>query len=187
LVAADGRAKLFAPLRCQKIGDSPLACGQRATPGLLRPESALVYNPEVEGDHLHRFGRRSVAICSIIDNQGRRVAEVDIHAVEDGWYYGRLVKDAIPDELRRDLEWYDQVVSNQMLSYLDDVRAAVERHELSVCFADETCHKAYALHIDRSGDTTFRIAPVPPPGSKGPDNSTGLEPPSCPNGSNSCS
>lgn len=112
------------------------------------------------------------SICSIMDNQGRQVAEIDIQGVENEWYYGRLMTDAIPEGLRRDLEWYDEVVSTQMLSYLDDATDAVERHGLSVCFPDETCHKAYGLHIDKSGETAFRIAPVPPPSSNGCDSST---------------
>jgi hypothetical protein len=109
---------------------------------------------------------------SIIDNQGHRVAEVHIHSVEEEWYYGRLVSDAIPEALRRDLERYDEVVSNQMLSYLDDAVQAVEKHGLSVRFPDDTCHRVYSLHLDRSGETTFRIAPVPPSSSSRSDSST---------------
>jgi len=105
----------------------------------------------------------AISICSVVDNQGRRVAEIDIQGVEDEWYYGRLVSDAMPEGLRRDLDWYDEVVSGQMLSYLDDALAAVERHQLSVCLPDETCQRAYSLHIDKSGETTFRVTPVPPP------------------------
>jgi len=103
------------------------------------------------------------SICEVVDNQGRRVAEVEIQSVEDGWYYGRLVSDALPDGLRRDLKWYDEVVSGQMLSYLDEALAAVERHQLSMCVPDETCHRVYSLHIGRSGETVFRTTPVPPP------------------------
>jgi hypothetical protein len=114
----------------------------------------------------------ATSTCSILDNQGRRVAEVDIEGVEDEWYYGRLVSDAIPEELRRDLEWYDDVVSNQMLSYLDDAVHAVEGHGLSVRLPDQTSHRVYSLHVDRSGQTAFRITPVPPPGSIQPDGSS---------------
>ena len=109
---------------------------------------------------------------SVIDNQGRQVAEMDVLAVEEEWYYGRLVSDAIPEQLRRDLEWYDRVVSNQMLSYLDEALDAVERHELSVRLPDDTYHRVYSLHIEQSGETTFRIAPVPPPSSNYPETST---------------
>lgn len=114
----------------------------------------------------------STSICSIIDNHGRRVAEVAIQAVEDEWYYGRLVGEAIPEGLRRDLAWYDEVVSNQMLSYLDDALHAVERHGLAVLLPDETRHKVYSLHINTSGETAFRITPVPPPNSNRFDSST---------------
>jgi hypothetical protein len=50
-----------------------------------------------------------------------------------------------------------------MLSYLDDALAAVERHQLSVCFPDETCRRVYSLHIGKSGEIEFRVTPVPPP------------------------
>lgn len=112
------------------------------------------------------------SICSITDNRERRVVEVEIQGVEDGWYYGRVVSDSIPEDLRRDLEWYDEVVSNQLLSCLDDALGAVELHGLSVCFADETCQKVYSLHVDKEGETTFRITPVPPSNATRPDSST---------------
>ena len=105
----------------------------------------------------------ATSACSVIDNQGDRVAEIEIQSVEDEWYYGRLVNDAMPEGLRRDLAWYDEVVSNQMLSYLDDALAAVGRHQLSVCLPNEASHRVYSLHIGRTGETTFRITPVPPP------------------------
>ena len=114
----------------------------------------------------------ATSICSIIDNTGHQVAEVDIQSVEDEWYYGRLLDDKIPEELRRDLGWYDEVLSNQMLSYLDEALHAVERHGLSVRLPDETCHKVYSLHVGRSGETTFRITPVPPPSLNRVDTST---------------
>jgi hypothetical protein len=109
---------------------------------------------------------------SVTDSQGRRVAEIDVQAIEEEWYYGRLVSDAIPERLRRDLEWYDQVVSNQMLSYLDEALDAVERHGLSVRVPDETCHRVYSLHLAKSGEATFRITPAPPPNSNRLESST---------------
>lgn len=103
------------------------------------------------------------SICAVVDKQGRRVAEVEIQSVEGEWYYGRLVSDELPEGLRRDLDWYDEVVSGQMLSYLDEALAAVERHQLSVCLPGETYRPVYSLHIGRSGETAFRTTPVPPP------------------------
>lgn len=116
----------------------------------------------------------AASVCAILDDQGRQIAEVDIHGVEDAWYYGRIVSEAFPEGLRRDLEWYDEVVSNQMLSYLDDAVHAVERHGLSVRFPDGACHRVYSLHIERSRETTFRTTPVPPPSSSRFDSSTVL-------------
>ena len=104
----------------------------------------------------------TISICPVIDNQGRRVAEIDVQGVEDDWYYGRLVSDLLPEGLRRDLEWYDEVVSDQMLSFLDDALAAVERHQLSVRQPDEGCRRVYCLHIGKAGEATFRITPIPP-------------------------
>jgi hypothetical protein len=105
----------------------------------------------------------ATAICSVTDHEGRSVAEIEIQSVEDGWHYGRLVRDTMPDGLCRDLQWYDEVVSGQMLSYLDDALAGVDRHQLSVRLPDETCHQVYSLHIGKSGEASFRITPVPPP------------------------
>jgi hypothetical protein len=102
------------------------------------------------------------SICTLVDQQGRRVADVDLQGVEKEWFYGQIVSDAIPEDLRRDLEWYDEVVSNQMLSFLDDSSAAVERHDLFVVFPDQPRRKVYSLHVSRSGETTFRVTPAPP-------------------------
>ena len=84
----------------------------------------------------------ATSICSVLDNRGCRVAQIDLESVENEWYYGRLLSDAFSDELRHDLGWYDEVVSDQMLSYVDDALRAVERHELSVCLPDETRTKS---------------------------------------------
>ena len=100
---------------------------------------------------------------SILDNLGRPVAEFELLELESDWYDGRLVSDAMPEGIRRDLGWLDEVVSNQLLSYLDDAILAVERHALSVRFPDGTCHRAFALHVSKSGETEFCISPVPPP------------------------
>lgn len=112
------------------------------------------------------------SLCSIIDNLGNRIAEVDIQNVEEEWYYGRLLDDAISEGLRRDLEWYDKVVSNQMFSFLDDALQAIEQHHLSIRLPDGSCHRVYSLHIDNLGETTFRITPVHPPSSNRFDSST---------------
>lgn len=103
----------------------------------------------------------ATSICPILDQYGQPVAKVDLQDTEDGWYYGQLVGDALPAGLRHDLQWYDDVVSNQTLSYLDDALHAVEQHGLSVRLPDETCHKVYSLHIEKTGETAFRITPAP--------------------------
>lgn len=100
---------------------------------------------------------------SILDQAGRFIGGVEIEAVEDGWYYGQLNGEIQSEDLRRDLAWYDEVVSQQMLSFLDEATAAVQRHELIARFSDDTHRKIYALHLERSGSTSFRISPVPPP------------------------
>ena len=66
----------------------------------------------------------ATSICSVLDNRGCRVAQIDLESVENEWYYGRLLSDAFSDELRHDLGWYDEVVSDQMLSYVDDALRA---------------------------------------------------------------
>ena len=100
---------------------------------------------------------------TILDYQHRPIAEFDLLELVDEWYYGRLASDALPEAIRRDLDWYDEVVSKQLLSYIDDAILAVERHALSERFPDGTCHRAFALHVSKSGETEFCISPVPPP------------------------
>jgi hypothetical protein len=61
------------------------------------------------------------------------------------------------------LAWYDEVLQDQMLSYLDEAPAAVQRFDLQAKFPDGSMHKTYALHITPSNEVSFRISPVRPP------------------------
>lgn len=103
-------------------------------------------------------------MSSIIDAEGQEVAEIAISEIEDGWYCGTVVRDEFSEKLKQALEWYDEVVSDQMLSFVDEALAAVDRFQLRVCLSDESCEDVYSLQLSKNGEVTFRITPVPPPG-----------------------
>ncbi len=94
------------------------------------------------------------------------LAELLITDEEEGWYTGTVVWQNLPVEAKKALAWYDEVLQDQMLSYLDEATAAVQRFELQAKFPDGPAHKTYALHLGPSDEVSFRISPVsPPPGS----------------------
>jgi hypothetical protein len=103
-------------------------------------------------------------VC-LIGPDGNTLAELSIADEEEGWFTGRVVRQSFPPELERALAWYDEVVQDQMLSYLDEAIAAVQEFELQAKFPDGSAHKTYSLHVSPSNDVSFRIGPVlPPPG-----------------------
>ncbi len=93
------------------------------------------------------------------------LAELLITDEEEGWYTGTVVWRNLPAEAKKALAWYDEVVQDQMLSYLDEATAAVQKFELQAKFPDGSSHKTYALHLNPLNEVSFRISPVsPPPG-----------------------
>lgn len=102
---------------------------------------------------------------SLIGPDGVALAEFLIDDEEEGWFTGKVVGRSFPPEVEKALAWYDEVVEGQMLSYLDDAVAAVQRFELQAKFPDGSTHRTYSLHVSPSNEVSFRISPVlPPPG-----------------------
>ena len=99
----------------------------------------------------------------LISPDGNTLAELLIDDEEEGWFTGRVVWQSFPFEVNKALAWYDEVVQDQMLSYLDEAVAAVQKFELRARFPDGSMHKTYALHVSPSNEVSFRIGPVLPP------------------------
>jgi hypothetical protein len=93
----------------------------------------------------------------------RTLAELMIADEDEGWFSGRVVWQSFPSEVKKALAWYDEVVRDQMLSYLDEAVSAVQRFELQAKFPDGSRHKTYSLHVSPSNEVSFRISPVLPP------------------------
>jgi hypothetical protein len=99
----------------------------------------------------------------LIAPDGDTYAELFITDEEEGWFTGTVVRQGFPPEVQSALAWYDEVVQDQMLSYLDEAVAAVQRFELRAMFPDGSMHKAYSLHFSPADEVSFRISPVLPP------------------------
>jgi hypothetical protein len=99
----------------------------------------------------------------LIGSDGNTVAELLIADEDEGWFTGKVVWQSFPFEVKKALAWYDEVVQDQMLSYLDEAVAAVQRFELQARFPDGSAHKTYSLHVSPSNEVSFRISPVCPP------------------------
>jgi hypothetical protein len=99
----------------------------------------------------------------LIDPDGNTLAELLIADEEKGWFTGKLLSQSFSSEVKNALAWYDEVVRDQMLSYLDEATAAVERFGLEANFPDGSTHKIYSLDVSPSYEVSFRISPVPPP------------------------
>jgi hypothetical protein len=100
---------------------------------------------------------------TLVDAEGNPVADMQLTADRDGWYAGKLLSQQLPRKLQEALDWYDEVVEHQMLSYLDQATAAVEHFGLSVRGPNGLARKVYSLHINKQNDVSFRTSPVPPP------------------------
>jgi hypothetical protein len=96
-------------------------------------------------------------------SDGTTLAELLIEDEEQGWFTGRVVSQNFPSEVRKALAWYDEVLQDQMLSYLDEATAAVERLELRAELPDGSTHKVYSLHVSPLNEVSFRTSPVGPP------------------------
>jgi hypothetical protein len=99
----------------------------------------------------------------LVDESGKQLAQLAVTGQEDGWTFATLVAPQFPAKLRESLEWYDEVVEHQMLSFLDSALASIDRFELRVRYPDATQHKVYSLHVNRQNEVSFRVTPVPPP------------------------
>ena len=99
----------------------------------------------------------------LIGREGSTIAELLIADEEEGWFTGRVLSQSFPFEVKKALAWYDEVIRDQMLSYLDEAIATVERFELQVTFPDGPTHKVYSLHVSPLNEVSFRISPVAPP------------------------
>lgn len=106
---------------------------------------------------------------SLIGTGGEALGELLIEDEEEGWFTGRLVWQRFPVEVERALAWYDEVVRDQMLSYLDDAVGVVRGFGLQARFPDGSTHPTYSLHVSPSNEVSFRTSPVPPPPGVGAD------------------
>ena len=106
-------------------------------------------------------------IWAMIDGDGREIAQIAVTSCEEGWYYGAVVSQGFPKDLQQALQWYDEVVSKQMLSYLDEALDAVERFQLRVRLPDARCENLYSVQLSINGEITFRTSPLSPPTSEG--------------------
>jgi hypothetical protein len=98
----------------------------------------------------------------LVDQQDQPLLRLDIQSIEDGWYYGWGQAEVLPPQIQRDLDWYDDILSSQSLSYLDEAEASVERHQLAVRLDDGAPQRVHSLHLAKTGEVTFRITPVEP-------------------------
>ena len=102
-----------------------------------------------------------ISTVFLIDENASKVAEFQITDEEDGWFLGKVIWQTMPSDMRRALDWYDEIVRDQMLSYLDDALARIQTFELKAVFPDGSAHKTYSLHITTNDEVSFRTSPVP--------------------------
>ena len=98
----------------------------------------------------------------VIDPNGSPRAELLIENEEEGWFTGTVVSQDFSLEVKTALAWYDEVIRDQMLSYLDDATAGVEKFQLRAKLPDGSTHSIYSLHVSPSNEVSFRISPVLP-------------------------
>lgn len=100
---------------------------------------------------------------TLVDAAGKHVAELAVTNEEDGWFYGAILSQEFPRELKESLEQYDQVLTHQTLSFLDSALAEIERFGLSVRYPNGSLRRVFSLHVNLQDEVSFRTTPVPPP------------------------
>ena len=180
-MSQDSEPIVFGRTRPAERADAPSAAGTPAAQRPRHPWATAARNkkpfagrtPLCQNDQRHPSARPAEARAegppgtpwfmneagSIIDQLGRQVATCILSDVEDGWHYGKVVTGQFPQELSRHLSWYDEVVSGQMLSFLDEARAAIDKFQLRLRRSDGSITPVYSLHVMRNGELTFRTAP----------------------------
>jgi hypothetical protein len=99
----------------------------------------------------------------LVGSDQNTLAEVMVADEEEGWITGTIVWQRFPAQVQKALAWYDEVLQDQMLSYLDEATADVQRFGIQAQFPDGSTHKTYALHVSQSNEISFRASPVQPP------------------------
>ena len=94
---------------------------------------------------------------------GSNLATFAIEEVTDGWYCGTMLAASFPADLQEKLAWYDEVVTGQMLSLVDEARDGIDSFQLRIHFPDGESCPAVGLHVMASGEVCFRTTPIPPP------------------------
>src|SRR5258708_980389 len=100
---------------------------------------------------------------TLIDAAGNALAELEVTATEDGWFAGTVLSQQLPPKLKDALDWYDEIIDGQMLSYLDQATDAVEQFGLRVRERNGSARKVFSLHINKQSEVSFRFSPVSPP------------------------
>lgn len=99
----------------------------------------------------------------LVDTAGNEVAELTLTGEADDWFSGAVLAQQFSPQLKEALDWYDEVVENQMLSFLDGATDAVEQFGLLLRHADGTTHQVFSLHVNKQNEVSFRTSPIPPP------------------------
>lgn len=102
-------------------------------------------------------------IAYLRDPAGRELASILIEEISNGWYYGKVATSSLPADLRDKLGWYDEVVSGQVLSLVDEARDAIDAYRLRIELPGGESFPAVGLHVMASGEVCFRTTPIAPP------------------------
>jgi hypothetical protein len=92
---------------------------------------------------------------SMIDIDGKELAQINVDSCEEGWFHGTTISHDFSKDLQSALRWYDEVVSGQMLSFLDEAQDAVARFQLRLRLPDGQCEKVYSIQLSTNGEARF--------------------------------
>ena len=115
---------------------------------IIHPTGVGGVHPGEPGEALTGLHRHDGAVImteprkvDLIGPDDSTLAELLIADEEEGSFTGQVVGRASPSDVEKVLAWYDEVMQDQMLSYLDEAVAAVQRLELRARFPDGSMQK----------------------------------------------
>lgn len=95
--------------------------------------------------------------CTLIHNDGTAAAEIVVHTRIDDWQVGNIITEQFQNDVRKVLDWYHEVLNDQMLSYLDDAEVSVATLGLRVKSTSSEEHLVQAIHVGPDGAISFKI------------------------------
>ncbi len=97
----------------------------------------------------------------LIDSQKNILAKIKIHEIKDNLCICNLIDDHLPDHIREVFLQYEEIINNQMFSFLDEIENRINDFNLAIYQEDNPKPlKISDLQMMSNGKISFQISKV---------------------------